>query len=128
MKIDILQFLFQQDSHSLATWNIEDLRERTKYDQILSLLNSKRIHLLAIQEIKCESICSFSKTGREILHSGSSSSRDHDIGFLISPSFRPHAYHFLAYSPHIYETILIFSIYVPNIIIEDSSEDLSRKE
>ena len=40
----------------LATWNVEGLREAAKYDQIRSLLNSKRIHLLAVQETKCESV------------------------------------------------------------------------
>ena len=43
-------------SLQLATWNVEGLREITKYDQIISLLNSKQIHLLAVQETKYESV------------------------------------------------------------------------
>ena len=90
----------------LATWNVEGLRETAKYDQILSLMNSKQIHLLAVQETKCESVPSFCKSGWEILHSGSSSSKHHGVGFFVSPSLRPHAHNFLVHSPRICEITL----------------------
>ena len=118
----------------LATWNVEGLREVAKYDQILSLLNSKRIHLLAVQETKCESVPTFCKSGWEILHSGASNSKHHGVGFFISPSLRPHAHTFLAHSPRICEITLqtnphpitIFSIYAPSTV-EDSTDDYPEK-
>ena len=37
---------------NIATWNVEGLREISKYDQILSFLSNRNIHLLAAQETK----------------------------------------------------------------------------
>ena len=81
-------------SLQLATWNVEGLREIAKYDQIISFLNPKQIHLLAVQETKCESVNTFNKSGWEILHSGASNAKHHGVGCFVSPSLRPHAYHF----------------------------------
>ena len=119
----------------LATWNVEGLRETAKYDQILSFLTSKQLHLLAVQETKCESVSTFCKSGWEILHSGASNAKHHAVGFLVSPSLRLHAYHFLAHSPRICEItirtnshpVTVFSIYAPSTV-EDSTEDQARKE
>ena len=41
---------------NIATWNVEGLREISKYDQILTFSNSKNIHLLAVQETKSDSV------------------------------------------------------------------------
>ena len=118
-----------------ATWNVEGLRETAKYDQIITFLNSKQIHLLAVQETKCESVSTFCKSGWEILHSGSCDSRHHGVGLFVSPSLRPHAHKFLAHSPRICELTLqtnphpvtVFSIYAPSTV-DDPSEDQFRKE
>ena len=119
----------------LSTWNVEGLRETAKYDQIISFLNSKQIHLLAVQETKCGSVSAFCKSGWEILHSGSSNSKHHGVGFFVFPSLRLHAHKFLAHSPRISEITLqtnprpitVFSIYAPSTVV-DSTEDQARKE
>ena len=67
----------------LATWNVDGLRETAKYDQIISFLNSKQIHLLAIQETKCESVNTFCKSGWATLHSGASNAKHHGVGFCL---------------------------------------------
>ena len=120
---------------NIATWNVEGLREISKYDQILIFLTSGSIHLLAAQETKSESVHTFTKAGWEILHSGSATAKHHGVGFFVSPSLRPHVSNFLAHSPRICEItihtnphpITIFSIYVPSTV-EDSTEDVARKE
>ncbi len=119
----------------LATWNVEGLREVAKYDQILSLMSSKQVHLLAVQETKSDSVCTFAKSGWEILHSGSSAAKHHGVGFFVSPSLRPYVSNFLAHSPRICEltihtnphSITVFSIYAPSTV-DDSVEDQTRKE
>ena len=122
-------------SLQLATWNVEGLREIAKYDQIISFLNSKQIHLLAVQETKCQSVNTFNKSGWEILHSGASNAKHHGVGFFVSPSPSPHAYHFLAHSPRICEItiranphpITVFSSQAPSAV-EDPCEDQARKD
>ena len=119
----------------IATWNVEGLREVAKYDQVLSFLRHRNIHLLAVQETKSDSINTFNKSGWEILHSGASNAKHHGVGFFVSPSLRPHVHSFLAHSPRICEItvrtnphpITVFSIYAPSTV-EDSSEDVARKE
>ena len=121
----------------IATWNVEGLREVAKYDQILSFLRHRNIHLLAVQETKSDSISTFNKSGWEILHSGASNAKHHGVGFFVSPSLRPHVHSYLAHSPRICEItvrtnphpITVFSIYAPSTsTVEDSSEDVARKE
>ena len=119
----------------IATWNVEGLREVAKYDQILSFLRHRNIHLLAVQETKSDSISTFNKSGWEILHSGASNAKHHGVGFFVSPSLRPRVHSFLAHSPRICEItvrtnphpITVFSVYAPSTV-EDSSEDVARKE
>ena len=65
------------------------MESRTRYDQIISFLNSKQIHLLAVQETRRESVNTFCKSGWEILHSGASDAKHHDVGFL-SPLLLDH--------------------------------------
>ena len=122
-------------SLQLASWNVEGLRETAKYDQILSFISSRQVHLLAVQETKTESVSTFCKSGWEILHSGAFHSKHHGVGFFIAPALRPHVNNFLAHSPRICEItiqtnphpITVFSIYAPSTV-EDSSEDQTRKE
>ena len=120
---------------NIATWNVEGLREISKYDQILSLSQRKNIHLLAVQETKSDSVHIFQKNGWEILHSGSSDSKHYGVGFFVSSSLRPHVKHFLAHSPRICEItistnphpVTVFSIQAPSQV-EDPDEDQARKE
>ena len=65
----------------MATWNVEGLREMTKYDQIISFAQSRHVHLLAVQTTKRESVY-ITKSGWEILHSGASHSKHHGVVFL----------------------------------------------
>ena len=67
---------------NLATWNVEGLREISRYDQILAFSISQNIHLLAVQETKSDSVSTFQKGGWEILHSGSADAEHHGVGFL----------------------------------------------
>ena len=74
-------------SLQIATWNVEGLRETTKYDQILLVLRSRQVHLLAVQETKSDSVSTFCKSGWEILHSGASNAKHHGVGFLLPLHF-----------------------------------------
>ena len=119
----------------LATWNVEGLREVAKYDMILSFIQARGIHQLAVQETKVESVNTFNKSGWEILRSGSSNAKHHGVGFCVSPSLRPHVSHFLAHSQRICEItihtnpcpVTIFSVFAPSTV-EDPAEDVGRKE
>ena len=115
-------------SLQLATWNVEGLREIAKYDQIISFLNSKQIHLLAVQETKCDSVSTFKKSGWVILHSGASSAKHHGVGLFVSPSLRPHAHQFLTHSPRICELTIRTTSHHHLLYVDDSIEDQARKQ
>ena len=118
----------------LATWNVEGLREVSKYDQIFRFAKQRGIELVLAQETKATSSHTFVKNGWEILHSGHPQSKHHGVGFFVSPSLRPHVMDFKPHSPRICEItvnvsprkITVFNIYAPSQV-EDADEDRQRK-
>ena len=93
---------------NIATWNVEGLKEVTKYDQILIAFARKHdLDLLAMQETKADSSHSFCKPGWEILHSSTPAGKHRKVGFMISPLLRPYVTDFLAHGPRICDSPLI---------------------
>ena len=119
---------------TVATWNVEGLKEVAKYDQLLTWADKSRINLMAVQETKSDSTYMFRKSGWEILHSSTPSGKHHGVGFFVSPQRRPHVSNFLVHPPRICEITLnvhphpikIFCLYAPSTV-EDSQEDVTRK-
>ena len=121
------------DLHVLS-WNVEGLRETSKYDQILSFCGKRNISLLCAQETKAESSHTFCKSGWEILMSGLPTDKHHGVGFFVSPSHRSHVSDFIPHSPRIAEItintlphkITIINVYAPSQV-EDPEQDRDRK-
>ena len=121
------------DLHVLS-WNVEGLRETSKYDQILSFRNKHNVSQLCAQETKAESSHTFCKSGWEILMSGLPSDKHHGVGFFISPKLRSHVSDFIPHSPRIAEItvntlphkITIINVYAPSQV-EDPEQDRNRK-
>ena len=118
----------------LLTWNVEGLRESTKYDAILSFCKLKSVSILCAQETKAESSHFFVKNGWEILMSGLPSDKHHGVGFFVSPHLRVHTSNFIPHSPRIAEItihtlphpITVLNVYAPSMV-EDPDKDRERK-
>ena len=119
---------------TLASWNIEGLKEVAKYDAILHFCQSLQISLLCVQETKAESAHSFTKSGWEILHSGTPHDKHHGVGFFVSPKLRAHITGFIPHSARVCELKLnvlphpltIINVYAPSMT-QDAEEDRTRK-
>ena len=119
---------------TIATWNVEGLKEVAKYDQLIVWADNLQIHRMATQGTKSDSSYMFRQSGWEILHSCTPAGKHHGVGLFVSPNIRPHVSNFLAQSPRICEITLnvhphpikIFSISAPSTV-EDSQEDVETK-
>ena len=74
----------------VLSWNVEGLKETSKYDQIISFCKTNNVSLLCAQETKAESSHTFCKSGWGILMSGLPSDKHHGVGFFVSPQLCSH--------------------------------------
>jgi exonuclease III len=98
------------------------------------LMKTHSIDILCMQETKADTIHHFTRKGHLIYLSGTIAGKDHGVGFIVSPRFRPYTYNFIAHGSRLAtirirsqpREIEIINAYAPSQR-EQPEEDIQRK-